>query len=127
MDKLADIVDVSTSSEIEDLQEGISDRDQIARSRQAVVLLRDRLHNLEIALARRGWRLTVFNDLANACEETNYALDTLDAYFQSVEAGVPAPLELRGAHIFAVYVAYQFMDILFYAEELDASSNSSPR
>ena len=126
MDKLADIVNVAASHEIQDLHEGISNRDQIVRSRQAVALLRDRLHNLEIALDRRGLPRTVFNDLAHAYEDTNYALDTLDAYFKSVEADIPAPLEPRGAHIFAVYVAYQFMDIIFYAEELDAGSENSP-
>lgn len=127
MNKLADIVNVATSHEIEDLQEGIANRDLIARSRQAVALLRDRLRHLEIALAQRGLRLTVYNDLANAYEDTNYALDTLNTYFQCVETDTPAPLEPRGAHIFAVYVAYQFMDIIFYAEELDAGSDSSLR
>jgi hypothetical protein len=55
-----------------------------------------------------------------------YALDTLDMYFQSVAADTPAPLEPRGAHIFAVYVVEQFMDIAFYAKELDQGSDSRP-
>lgn len=68
MDKLADIVNVSSSHELEDLHGGILNRDLTARSRQAVALLRQRLHNFESVLARRGLRLTVYNDLAVAYE-----------------------------------------------------------
>lgn len=120
MDKLLDIVNVAVSHEIMDLYEGISNRDLIPRSRYAVALLRDRLRNFEIALARRSLRLTVYEGLASAHEYTNYALDTLDTYFQSIEAGAPAPLEPRGAYIFAVFVFEKFQDICFMAEELDA-------
>ena len=127
MDKLADIVNVSSSHELEDLHGGISNRDLTARSRQAVALLRQRLHTFEGVLARRGLRLTVYNDLAVAYEDTMYALDTLDRYFQSVEAATPAPLEPHGARIFAVYVAERFLDIMFYAEELDDGSDRRSR
>jgi hypothetical protein len=126
MDKLADIVNAWPSDEFEDLHGGIFNRDLIARSHQAVALLRQRLHNLESALARRGLRLTVYNDLAMAYEDTTYALDTLDTYFQSVEADSPAPLEPRGARIFAAYVVERFGDIRFYADELDHGSDQSP-
>jgi hypothetical protein len=37
-----------------------------------------------------------------------------------------APLEPRGAHIFAVSVVGQFMDIAFYAKELDHGRDSRP-
>ena len=120
MDKLADIFDVTADDAIRDLFEGISNRDMIAVSRHSVALLRESLRKLEIALARRGLGLIVYNDLASAHEYKIYALDTLDTYFQSVEADADAPLEPRGAHIFAVYVAEQIMEIRFMAQELDA-------
>ncbi|HEX9068038.1 MAG TPA: hypothetical protein VF807_04655, partial [Ktedonobacterales bacterium] len=86
MDTLADIFNPWPSHEFDDLYGGIANRDLIVRSRQAVALLRQRLDNLESALARRGLRLTVYNALAVASAATTYALDTLDTYFQSVAA-----------------------------------------
>jgi len=84
------------------------------------VLLRERLRNFETALAQRGLNVSVYNNRAYAHEYVIYALDTVGAYFQSIEADTPAPLEPRGAHIFAVYVAETFMEIIFMAQELDA-------
>jgi hypothetical protein len=126
MDTLADIFKPWPSHEFDDLYGGIANRDLIVRARQAVAQLRQRLDNLESALARRGLRLTVYNDLAVAHEDTMYALDTLESYFQSIAADTPAPLEPRGAHIFAVHVVERFIDIAFYADELDHGSDSRP-
>jgi hypothetical protein len=127
METLADIFKPWPSPEFEDLFGGIANRDLNVCARHAIALLRQRLYNLESALARRGLRLTVYNDLAVAHEDTLYALDTLDTYIQSIAADTPAPLEPRGAHIFAVYVVERFIDIAFYADELDHGSDSRPR
>src|SRR6185437_552789 len=99
MDTLAGIFKPWPSPEFDDLFGGLANRDLIARSRQAIALLRQRLDTLESALARRGLRLTVYNDLAVAYEDATYALATLDTYFQRIAADIPAPLEPRGAHI----------------------------
>ncbi len=126
METLADIFKPWPSPEFDDLFGGLANRELIVRSRHAVALLRQRLDTLESALAQRGLRLTVYNDLAVAHEDAMYALDTLDTYFQSVAADIPAPLEPRGAHIFAVHVVERFIDIAFYADELDHGSDSRP-
>ena len=120
MDKVADIFSETADQELAELFDGISNCKLSARSRHAVELLRERLRKLEIALAQLGPGLTVYNDLAYAHEYTNYALDTLETYFQNIEAGAQTPLEPRGAHIFAVYVSDQIMEIRFMAQELDA-------
>src|SRR5260370_36466056 len=72
MDTLADIFNPWPSYEFDDLYGSIGTRDLIVRSRHVIALLRQRLDNLESALARRGLRLTVYNDLAVAYEDTMY-------------------------------------------------------
>jgi hypothetical protein len=122
MNALAAIFDETADQEIEDLFQGISNRDLSARACRSAALLRDRLRSLEIALARLGCGLTVYNGLAYAHEYTSHALETLASYFQSVETDAPAPsapLEPRGAHNFAAYVPDHILEIRFMAEELD--------
>jgi hypothetical protein len=83
MDTLADIFNPWPSYEFDDLYGGIANRDLIVRSRQAIALLRQRLDNLESALARRGlrsrWR-TIFaaagytaDDLCSAWQSYNWS------------------------------------------------------
>lgn len=119
MDKLADFFDTTTDEEFTGIYEGIVHPDKSTDARQAVAQVRARLRTFEQVLVRIGENLSVFEGLASAYEYASYALDTLDAYFRSVEAGVPALLEPLGAQILAMCVVDQIVELHFFAQELD--------
>jgi hypothetical protein len=119
MDKLADFFDPTTEAEFTGIYEGIAHPDKSTDARQAVAQVRERLRKFEQTLVRLGEDLSIHKGLASTYEYAAYALDTLDAYFRSVEAGVPAPLEPLGAQIFAMCVVDQIVELHFFAQELD--------